>query len=57
MRCVHTHSLAVVVAVVLALVGCSEADRQMHAAAPGAPAVHSSTLFLAGDEEMWVVHR
>jgi hypothetical protein len=56
MRCVHAHSLAVVVGVVLAFVGCREADRQMHAAAPSAPAVRSSTLFLAGDEEMWVVN-
>jgi hypothetical protein len=55
MRCVHIHSLAAVGALALALVGCAEVGREMNDAAPSAELERSSTLLLAGNEEMWVV--
>ena len=50
-----THSLAAVAALALALVGCREADGGFERNAPSAASGPGSTLFLAGDGEMWVV--
>jgi hypothetical protein len=52
---VHARSLAVVVSLALGLIGCGETDRQINRAAPSAQTERSSTLYLAGNEEMWVV--
>jgi hypothetical protein len=57
-RCVlsiGTPSLTAVAALALALVGCGEADGGMDGKAPSADTERTSTLFLAGDGEMWVV--
>lgn len=55
MRLVGRHSLVAVAVLALALVGCGEADGGMDRKAPSADAGRASTLFLAGDGEMWVV--
>jgi hypothetical protein len=52
---ISTHSLAAVVVLALALVGCGEADGGTDSKAPSADTGAASTLFLAGDGEMWVV--
>jgi hypothetical protein len=52
---IGTHSLTAVAALALGLVGCGEADSGMDGKAPSADTERTSTLFLAGDGEMWVV--